>query len=74
MGISKSYNINSSLGVQSKFRPSKKNLVDDNILTYAEPEKVFLCTSQKPVETSTTFPETLIGSDNRYELFLNKDF
>jgi len=73
MGLRGSYNVNSSLGVHSKFRPSKKHLIDDNMLTYAEPEKVFLCTSQKPVETSTTFPETLIGSENNYDLFLNKD-
>ena len=66
------YNINSSLGLHSKNRPSKKTF-EDNVLTQGEAEKVFLCTSQKPVETSTTFPETLIGSDNNYELFLNKD-
>jgi len=71
MNIRGSYNVNSSLGLRYKNRASKKTL--EGILTYAEPEKVFLCTSKQPVETSTTFPETLIGSENNFELFLNKD-
>ena len=58
--------------MHSKNKLSKKTL-DENVYTPSEPEKVFLCTSLKPVETSTTFPESFIGSDNNYELFLNKD-
>ena len=30
-------------------------------------------TSPKPIETSTTFPESLINSDNNWETFLKND-
>ena len=37
-------------------------------------EKVFLCTNRKPVETSTTFGNQMIGSQNNYDTFLrNQD-
>ena len=36
-------------------------------------EKVFMCTNPKPVETTVTFPESLLGSDNNYDLFLDRD-
>jgi len=72
MNFRGSLNVNSSLGMHSKYKLSKKTL-DENVYTQNEQEKVFLCTSSKPVETSTTFPESFIGSDNNYELFLRKD-
>jgi hypothetical protein len=33
-------------------------------------ERVFLCTNKKPIETSTTFPDSHIGSQNNFDMFL----
>lgn len=38
-----------------------------------KPEKVFQLTSPKPIETTTTFPESLINSDNSFDMFLGQD-
>ena len=33
-------------------------------------ERVFLCTNKKPIETSTTFPDSHLGSQNNFDMFL----
>lgn len=38
-----------------------------------KPERVFLRSNPKPLETTTTFPEQLIGSNNNFDLFLDAD-
>lgn len=38
-----------------------------------KPERVFVRSNPKPMETSTTFPEQLINSNNSYDLFLDRD-
>ena len=38
-----------------------------------KPEKVFQRTNPKPIETTTTFPESLINSDNSFDMFLGQD-
>ena len=32
-----------------------------------------MCTNKKPLETNSTFPESLLNSQNDFDLFLNKD-
>jgi hypothetical protein len=36
-------------------------------------EKVFLRTTPKPIETSQTFPDSIMNGQNKYETFLDKD-
>jgi hypothetical protein len=36
-------------------------------------EKVFNCTSRKPIETTTSFPESHLNSKNSLSLFLASD-
>ena len=36
-------------------------------------ERVFLRSSPKPIETSTTFPDSLINSENCFDMFLSRD-
>lgn len=36
-------------------------------------EKVFLTTSPKPIETSQTFPESVMNGTNKFDTFLDKD-
>ena len=50
--------------------PSKPSRKVDGI---TKPERVFLRSNPKPIETSTTFPEQLLGSNNTYDLFLQRD-
>lgn len=38
-----------------------------------KPERVFLRSNPKPIETSTTFPEQLIGSYNSFDMYLKHD-
>lgn len=50
--------------------PPKKGRKIEGI---TKPERVFLRSNPKPIETTTTFPEQLIGSNNNYDLFLGRD-
>mmetsp|Transcript_36536 Transcript_36536/g.56096 ORF Transcript_36536/g.56096 Transcript_36536/m.56096 type:complete len:87 (-) Transcript_36536:18-278(-) len=51
-----------------------QNVIEDleptEELSQMKQERVFLRTSPKPIETSTTFPDSLINSENSFELFL----
>jgi len=36
-------------------------------------EPIFMCTSKKPLETSTVKPDLCMNSFNNFDMFLNKD-
>ena len=36
-------------------------------------ERVFQLSNPKPIETTTTFPDSLLNSENKFETFLSKD-
>ena len=44
-----------------------------NKLFTPESERVFQCTNRKPIETTTSFPNSHLGSENNLNLFLKKD-
>ena len=46
--------------------------VEDEV-NFFENEKVFNCTSKKPIETTTSFPESHLNSQNNLRTFLKKD-
>lgn len=47
-------------------------MMDDEVI-FLSTEKVFNCTSKKPIETSTSFPESHLNSQNNLRTFLKKD-
>ena len=57
--------------VEEKLSPDEVALVKSHILT--RPERVFQRSNPKPLETTTTFPDSLINSENNFDTFLAKD-
>jgi hypothetical protein len=47
-------------------------MMEDEVV-FLSTEKVFNCTSKKPIETSTSFPESHLNSQNNLRTFLKKD-
>lgn len=46
---------------------------DQKVKGLLPPEKVFLRTSPKPIETSQTFPDSIMNGQNKFDTFLDKD-
>ena len=51
--------------------PDDAAIAKSHILT--RPERVFQRSNPKPLETTTTFPDSLINSENNFDTFLAKD-
>jgi hypothetical protein len=45
----------------------------DKLQHLTKPERVFQLTNPRPIETSTTFPDSLINSENNFATFLDRD-
>ena len=57
--------------IEEKLTPEDVALAKFHILT--KPERVFQRSNPKPLETTTTFPDSLINSENNFDLFLDRD-
>ena len=57
--------------VDEKLSSEDVELAKFHILT--KPERVFQRSNPKPLETTTTFPDSLINSENNFDMFLDRD-